>query len=124
MPLNNSTKTSIVFVHSNTSHRLLSRSSSLKYTTNRSDFFSQRVLKYWNKLPDNVKDSCNVNSFKNNLDKFRQLNYQKANVKNQFWDLSEEYLERIEVDSISRLKYMNYMTDHPLYAKHRKVNIH
>ena len=33
------------------------------------DFFSERVIKYWNKLPEYVKNKNCVNSFKNVLDK-------------------------------------------------------
>jgi ribonucleases P/MRP protein subunit RPP40 len=35
----------------------------------RRNFFSQRVVDSWNRLPQNVIDATSVNSFKNNLDK-------------------------------------------------------
>ena len=35
------------------------------------DFFGERVMHYWNKLPEHVKDKNSVNSFKNGLDQFR-----------------------------------------------------
>jgi len=35
-------------------------------------FFSQRVVKEWNLLPQDVVDATSVNQFKNRLDKFWQ----------------------------------------------------
>ena len=58
------------------------------------DFFSERVIFFWNKLPEYVKSSVSVNSFKNNLDTFRK-NGKVNNIKGQFWDLSEEIFCRI-----------------------------
>ena len=40
----------------------------------RQNFFSQRVVTQWNSLPNYVKDSTSVNSFKNNYDQFRGNN--------------------------------------------------
>ena len=37
----------------------------------RGKFFSNRVVKEYNDLPDNVKQATTINSFKNALDKFR-----------------------------------------------------
>ena len=36
----------------------------------RRNYFSQRVVNNWNKLPDNVINASTVNTFKNRLDKF------------------------------------------------------
>ena len=58
------------------------------------DFFSERVLQYWNKLPEHVKDKNSVNSFKNGLDKFRE-NGIRNNLRGQFWELSDEIFKRI-----------------------------
>ena len=33
-------------------------------------FFSNRVIDYWNKLPEHVVEANSVNMFKNRLDKF------------------------------------------------------
>ena len=38
----------------------------------RRDFFSERILKYWNILPKNVKMSESVNSFKANLESYKK----------------------------------------------------
>jgi len=36
------------------------------------NFFSQRVVDYWNNLPQDIIDADSVNSFKSRLDKFWQ----------------------------------------------------
>ena len=58
------------------------------------DFLGQRVINYWNKLPEHVKVKNSVNSFKNGLDKFRE-NGIKNNLNGQFWELSNEIFRRI-----------------------------
>ena len=58
------------------------------------DFFSSRIIKYWNKLPEFVKDKDTVNGFKNALDKFR-TNGINNNLNGQFWELSDEIFNRI-----------------------------
>ena len=73
---------------------LLSRSMSKTKTTKQLDFFSNRVIKYWNKLPNNVKNSTSVNNFKNNLDKFRVFG-KSTNLQGHFWELSDEIFNRI-----------------------------
>jgi hypothetical protein len=36
----------------------------------RKNFFSLRITKDWNKLPENIVDAPSLNSFKNRLDKY------------------------------------------------------
>ena len=56
--------------------RKRTRGHSLKLNKSRSrtdirkNFFSQRVVNSWNKLPQNVVDADSVNTFKNRLDDF------------------------------------------------------
>ena len=38
----------------------------------RKNFFTVRVVKLWNELPDNVKEAKSVNQFKNMYDKWKQ----------------------------------------------------
>ena len=78
------------FKQSDRTNNLIYRTSKLSNT----DFFSERVLQYWNKLPEHVKDKNSVNGFKNGLDKFRE-NGIKNNLKGQFWELSDEIFKRI-----------------------------
>ena len=51
------------------------RSKPHRFTTNETDFFAQRVLRYWNSLPVLVKASESVTSFKCRLDAFRLSGY-------------------------------------------------
>ena len=57
-------------------------------------FFGSRVAKYWNQLPNNVKNSGSVNEFKNNLGEFRRRNCKQRPFGN-FWELSEDIFQRI-----------------------------
>ena len=58
------------------------------------DFFGERVIKFWNKLPEYVKNRKSVNGFKNALDKFRK-NGLANKIRGQFWELSDEIFTRI-----------------------------
>ena len=69
---------------------LIARPGGVKNT----DFFSERVVNYYNKLPETIKSKETVNSFKNNLDAFRE-NGIKNGLRGQFWELSEEIFTRI-----------------------------
>ena len=61
---------------------------------NRFNFITERVLHFWNKLPQYVKDKDSINSFKNSLDAFRN-NGIKNNLYGHFWELSNEIYMRI-----------------------------
>ena len=56
------------------------------------DFFSNRVIKYWNQLPLPVRNSTSINAFKTGLDLFKVSNPDSPNG---FWKLSEEIFNRI-----------------------------
>ena len=58
------------------------------------DFFGQRAIRFWNKLPEFVKDKNSVNGFKNALDDFRKKGIIN-NIRGQFWELSDEIFNRI-----------------------------
>ena len=79
-----------LFSKSSRTGNLIYRSSKNKTT----DFFSERVIKYWNKLPELVKNKDSVNGFKNALDKFRK-NGIVNQLSGQFWELSDEIFRRI-----------------------------
>ena len=80
--------------YGNAFFNLSDRTQNLIYRSANVDFFSERVINYWNKLPESVKDKCSVNSFKNALDTFRS-NGIRNNLKGQFWELSNEIFNRI-----------------------------
>lgn len=48
-------------------HKIFKKQSRLNF---RKNFFSQRVVNYWNELPSHVVDANSVNMFKNRLDKY------------------------------------------------------
>lgn len=85
--------------------------------TKKSDFFSNRVANYWNKLPVYVKDALSVNSFKSRL-----ANYKTSNimVPGNFWELSDEVFSRI--DETHRSDFVVFMTENPNVAKRRNIN--
>ena len=64
----------------------------------RRNFFSQRVVDYWNNLPQDIIDADSVNSFKSSLDKFWQKKKQirqrrrfsPINIKFKEWQQSNE----------------------------------
>ena len=67
------------------------------------DFFAQRVLCYWNKLPADVKCSDSVTSFKSRIDSFRLKGYKENRLGN-FWELSYDIYDRVEVNLNDRMK--------------------
>ena len=93
-----------------------------RFTTNETDFFAQRVLRYWNSLPPLVKVSESVTGFKRGLDAFRLHGYQ-ANKLGHYWELSYDIFDRIDESVSNRNSYVSYMKENPLVAKRKKVNI-
>ena len=85
--------------------------------TRKSDFFSNRVAKYWNKLPAFVKDAISVDSFKARLGSYKTTN---ATTTGNFWELSEEIFTRI--DESHRSNFTDFMLDNPNVAKRRNIN--
>ena len=98
------------------------RSKTHRFTTNETDFFAQRVLRYWNSLPPLVKASESVTGFKSRLDAFRLTGY-RANKLGHHWELSYDIFDRIDVTVAHRSNYVNYMKDNPIIAKRKKVNL-
>ena len=86
-------------VSERTGNLLLSNERSVNNVAACEDYFANRIIKYWNRLPNNVKRSNSVNNFKNNLDIFRNNNYGNGNAVNsllgQYWELSEDIFSRI-----------------------------
>ena len=82
------------------------------------DFFSNRVLKYWNRLPYDVKSAKNVDTFKSRLGSFKDKNPGRSQ---QYWELSQEIFSRIS-DS-DRNSYVTFMSSNPYIAKAKGINI-
>ena len=89
----------------------------------RSDYLSERVIDYWNKLPAYVKLSENVNTFKGNLCKYKKQYHNKSG---NFWEVSGEVLNRIETPSYvqGRESFTTFVKENKWYAKKMHINIH
>ena len=83
----------------------------------RYNFFSRRVLNYWNKLPAHVKFSKNVDCFKNNLKKFKRDNF---HLNGHYWELSNEIFSRIP--DVNRENYVTFVQNNPGFARVRNIN--
>ena len=90
-----------------------------KVTKLQNEFFSQRVLSYWNKLPNNVKNCDNLNAFKTNLENFKRT---CKNSQGQFWELSEEIFSRI--NDCGREAQTEFLRENPDIAKRKRINIY
>ena len=93
--------------------------SKLKYTQRRSgpDFIANRVVNYWNKIPNYIKTGATATSFKNRLDVYKKENHE---VPGNFWELSNEIFSRINDDN--RSEYVSFMIANPKVAKRRNIN--
>ena len=88
-------------------------------------FLTNRVINFWNKLPNNVKMSSSVDNFKINLEEFKVANLQIKSGEN-FWDVSDEVLSRIEGNSYleRKVKHNKFLKDNPFVAKKQFVNLY
>ena len=105
-------------------------SKGLKVSNARKDFFGERVITYWNVLPNYVKLSSDVHSFKVNLQKYKDKSlsdmYNVGNVGlGNFWEVSEHVLNRIEPPSsvVNRPAFCEYMIENPWVARRRGINL-
>ena len=80
-------------------------------------FFPHRVLNFWNKLPTHVKFSTSVDSFKNNLSKYKRTHLY---VHGNFWELSNEIFNRIQ--ETNRIDYVTFVKNNPRFARRRNIN--
>ena len=87
-------------------------------TANAHNFFSKRVVNYWNGLPQYVKASLSVNSFKSKLEEYK-VNY--FNTTGNYWELSQEIFNRIQDGD--RESHRNYLLENPYVAKRKGINI-
>ena len=85
-------------------------------------------MKYWNILPNIVKKSISVNSFKANLENYKVQNLANIYLNNtgHFWEVSDHVLNRIESPSYiaGRPAFREYLNDNPWIAKRKKINIY
>ena len=81
-------------------------------------FISNRVVNYWNKIPDSIKQAESVDVFKARLENFKTDNRE---VKGNFWELSEEIFAR--TDEYDRTAYESFMLANPGVAKRKGINV-
>ena len=87
-------------------------------------FLTNRVVNLWNMLPLYVKQSDSVDSFKINLQTFKDDNINGARVGN-LWDISDEIFSRIEGPSYvaNKAKHNVYLKLNPFVAKKKFINL-
>lgn len=85
------------------------------------DFITNRVVNYWNKLPELVNTSKNVHKFKANLEKFKSSTSCQNSTQKKYWDISDEIFDRINENS--RETYISYLLENPDIMKRRKIPI-
>ena len=86
-------------------------------------FISQRVIKYWNKLPNEVKNSESVPHFKINLQSYKD-NCLMSDDSN-YWEVSNTVISRIETPSYlsNRDKHIQYLKSNPDVAKRKGIRM-
>ena len=101
--------------------------SSGKVRSLKRNFINECALCYWNKLPISVKTAISVDKFKEKLQQFK-LNAKCGNVLIQdgnFWEISDEILNRIEGDNYleNKLEHNKYLSSHPFVAMKKSINL-
>ena len=56
--------------------------------------FKRRVIRYWNKLPIEVKEASSVNNFKIKLEHYKLDSICEGNI-SAYWELSQEIFRRL-----------------------------
>ena len=102
-------------------NNILSCNSSINFCKS---FISERVISYWNKLPQYCKTVESVISFKSSLQLFKKSNIHIANI-DHFWEVSERILSRLEGHNYDRNRraHIEYLLDNPSVARRRGINI-
>lgn len=89
----------------------------------RDSFLPNRVLSYWNKIPDYVKNADTVTAFKSTLEAFKKNSEKNTAGTGNYWELSEELLDKLSLSDESRDDYVEYMKNHPDVARRRGITI-
>ena len=63
--------------------------------TRKHSFFPHRIINYWNKIPDYVKDADSTECFKSRLQSFKQDAILRNCTSGHYWELSEEIITKI-----------------------------
>ena len=90
------------------------------------NFINERVMLFWNKLPVDVKNASCLNGFKSGLETFKDQT-KRLGISNtgNFWELSDEVLNRIEGGNYleNKAKHNIYLKENPFVAKKKFINI-
>ena len=82
-------------------------------------------MKFWNKLPKDVKLSGSVDTFKINLQGYK-TNNENNTMNGNFWDVSHEVLTRIEGEGYleNKASHNEYLKLNLFAARKKFINIH
>jgi len=99
----------------------------IKVSKSRKDFLGERVINYWNDLPNYVKLSTSVDMFKSNLEVYKASTMDnRFTIKsNCFWGVSEHVLNRIETPAAlaGRSALCEYWRENPWVASRKGINL-
>ena len=117
----------MIFVLGQSGGNMLSRPSKCQNVNVKkivNSFLSERVIKYWNKLPKEVKYSNSVLDFKIKLESYKSQC--TMNDTGNFWEISTELLGKIEGINYSynKLKHVEYLKCNPDVAKRQGINLY
>ena len=91
-----------------------------KLSQHQMDFINARVIQYWNKLPNTVKDSETVDTFKMRLEAHKmEVAASGDTTDSNYWTVSEILLSKINDES--RDDHIRFLRENPEIAKHRKI---
>ena len=83
---------------------------------------SNRVANYWNKVPGWVKQCDTVETFKARLERYKLDTIESGVSSNgHFWELSDILLSKI--DKCDHDSYESFMSENPIIAKYKGVNV-
>ena len=89
----------------------------------RSSFLPERVRNYWNNLPNYVKSSVDVPSFKSNLEIFKRDC--SHNSEHNYWEVSNLIINKIEGNSnylVNKQKFNQFLAENPYIARKKGIN--
>ena len=94
-----------------------------KRTKQQNDFFNTRVINYWNRLPNNIKDSNSVDMFKSKLEAYKQfcINDPHTLANANYWELYEILFSKINEQN--RTAHVDFLVKNPEIAKRRNFNV-
>ena len=94
-----------------------------KRTKQQNDFFNTRAINYWNKLPNNIKDSNSVDMFKTKLEAYKNfcINEPHTLGNTNYWELSQILFSKINEQN--RVDHVAFLIKNPEIAKYRNINV-